>query len=176
MSKALKTAENRQNPRIVSLQQAALLLDRDRNTITKWISQGLPTVGAADKSQGKSWELDLAQVVRWMEERAAAVAAAGVTIDPTGMPKEEADRRRAVALAGLAELELEEARRSVAKIDDIADLVAGEYAAVRASLQAIPAKLATRLIGQTDPNTIQIEVEDSIRYALESLRYVQPAS
>lgn len=158
------------NPRHVSLMQCALLLDRDRNTLMKWIRQGMPVVQEADRDRGQTWVLDLAAVVRWREEHTAGIAAASVKTDPEGMPKEEADRRRAVALAGLAELELEEASRAVVKVDRVLDEVAAEYAAVRAALEAIPSKLAGRLVGATDPNAIRAEAESSIRHALSSLR------
>jgi phage terminase Nu1 subunit (DNA packaging protein) len=168
--KAKESKESTSSPRHMSLMQCAQLLDRDRNTIQKWIRQGCPVVQAADRGRGQSWVLDLAAVVRWREEQAASVAAAGVKIDPEGMSKEEADRRRAVALAYMAELELEEERRAVVRVDQVLDVVAAEYAAVRAALESVPAKLAGRLVGQQDPNAIRAEVEDSLRHALSSLK------
>lgn len=173
MAKPPKTQENSGNPRIVSLQHAALLLDRDRNTIAKWVSQGCPTISTADKSLGKSWELDLSQVVRWLEDRAAADAASE---GAGGESKEEAERRLKWAQARREELKEAEDVKAVARVDDIADLVAQEYAQVRSALQAIPAKIAVRIAGQTDPNLIQSEVEGSIRHALEGLRYDKPAA
>lgn len=62
--------------RVVSVKQAATLLGRDRNTIQKWLDQGCPYLTKADRELGVSWELDLGDVVRWLEERAGAAAAA----------------------------------------------------------------------------------------------------
>jgi phage terminase Nu1 subunit (DNA packaging protein) len=167
--KARESKESTSSPRHMSLMQCAQLLDRDRNTIQKWIRQGCPVVQAADRGRGQSWVLDLAAVVRWREEQVAGRAAEAGDA-PDGMSKDEADRRKAWAQAYLAELELEEERRAVVRVDQVLDVVAAEYAAVRAALESVPAKLAGRLVGQQDPNAIRAEVEASIRHALSSLK------
>jgi phage terminase Nu1 subunit (DNA packaging protein) len=173
MAKPSKPQENSGNPRIVSLQQAALLLDRDRNTVSKWVAQGCPTISVGDKQIGKAWELDLSAVVRWLEDRAAADAASE---GAGGESKEEAERRLKWAQARREELKEEEDARSVVRVDDVSDIVAQEYASVRSALQSVGPKMASRLIGQTEPTIIQATVDEAIRDALEGLRYDRPSS
>ncbi|MGQ2909204.1 MAG: hypothetical protein ACT6QU_14765 [Aliihoeflea sp.] len=41
--------------RCVSLKQAAALINRDRNTLMKYLDQGMPFVEKADRARGVSW-------------------------------------------------------------------------------------------------------------------------
>jgi len=61
--------------RYVSLKELASFLDRDRNTVSKWLDAGLPFVEKADRDLGKAWVFDTAEVVRWLEKRAADTTA-----------------------------------------------------------------------------------------------------
>lgn len=95
--------------RVMSLAEVSALLDRDRNTISKWLSQGCPAVTTANKATGQAWELDLAAVVRWLEQRAAAAVAEKFGGDGEGddsrITIDEAKRRRAIAEMQIAEIE-----------------------------------------------------------------------
>lgn len=129
--------------RVVSVKQAATLLGRDRNTIQKWLDQGCPYLTKADRDLGVSWELDLGDVVRWLEERAGAAAAAkfGDTEDGK-MTEDEAKRRRAVAQAVVAELDMLERLRAVVPISGALDWWAKDYAEIKARAMALPDKIA----------------------------------
>ncbi|CUW87506.1 terminase small subunit [Agrobacterium genomosp. 2] len=129
--------------RTVSVKQCSLLLNRDRNTIQKWLDQGCPFVTHADRNLGVAWELDLAEVVRWLEERAARTAAEkfGDTEDGK-MSKEEADRRKAVAGAVVAELEMVEKLRTVIPISTVLDLWAKDYSEIKAKAMSLGDKIA----------------------------------
>ncbi|GEC34052.1 hypothetical protein N181_23315 [Sinorhizobium fredii USDA 205] len=55
----------------LSLQKLAAFLDRDRNTVQKYIDQGMPVVEKSDRDRRISWVIDSAEAVGWLEERAA---------------------------------------------------------------------------------------------------------
>lgn len=158
--------------RHMSLAQLASALDRDRNTVKGWLDKGCPAVTRANRATGQTWALDLAEVVRWLENRAAesATAAVGAIDDAGFMPKEEADRRKAVAQALMAELNLEEERRAVVRVDVALDLVAAEYASVRQAIENVPSTMAGRLATESDPARIQAVLDEAIRSALASLK------
>lgn len=158
--------------RRLTLVQLAAALDRDRNTVKGWLDRGCPAAVKANRATGQTWELDLADVVRWLETRAAesATAAVGAIDDDGFVTKEEADRRRAVAQAGLAELQLEEARQAVVRVDVALDLVAAEYASVRQAIENVPSTMAGRLATESDPARIQSVLDDAVRSALASLK------
>ncbi len=141
--------------RIVSVKQASTLLNRDRNTIQKWLDQGCPYVTKADRSLGIAWELDLAEVVKWLEERSATSAAEKFADLTEGqMSEDEAKRRKAVAQAVVAELEMYEKLKAVIPIDDALSLWAKDYAEIKAKVMAIPDILAVN---------VSPEISDQVR-------------
>lgn len=71
--------------------------------------------------------------------------------------------------ANKAAIEEEVYRGEYARIEDVAELVGGEYSNVRVKLLAIPVKLAPRILGLDDPATARALLEDSITEALEEL-------
>lgn len=159
--------------RHVSLSELASLLDRDRNTVSKWLTKdGCPAVQRANRDIGQSWVLDVAAVVAWLEDRAAKSAAGSIDGDDVGtVSYEEAKRREKVASAVMAELELDERRREVARVIDTLDAVAREYASLRSALQSVGGMVAPRLIGLSIPSEIQNVVDEAIADALEALTH-----
>ncbi|QND41840.1 terminase small subunit [Rhizobium leguminosarum bv. viciae] len=152
------------------MKQAATLLNRDRNTIQKWLDKGCPHVTKADRDLGIPWELDLAEVVRWLEERAADTAAERFGGTEDGKTSEdEAKRRRAVAQAVVAELDMLERLRSVVPIADVLDTWAKDYAAIRDKLMSIPDAVAAN-VDPTIARHVSEIVEKHIRTVLGSLK------
>ena len=75
-------------------------------TVTAWVERGCPYIAGGRK--GRAWLFDTAAVGRWRQQQAReAVQTPTATVS-----LEEAQRRREAALAELAELELEERRKS----------------------------------------------------------------
>lgn len=91
-----------------SLSQTATLLGVHRNTLSQWLREGCPAVVKADRERGVEWQLALPDIIAWRIERAVGDAVASHGGDGTGMSVEEAQRRRAVALAQMAEIDLDD--------------------------------------------------------------------
>lgn len=156
--------------RHVSLKEAATLLDRDRNTITKWLDQGCPYVEKADRDLGKAWVLDLGEVVRWLEKRAADAAAEKLGAAGDGaISEEEAKRRRAVAQAIIAEVEAAETLRTVVRVSAVIERVASDYNEVRSRLMAVPDAIAGR-VEQRVAERVREIADEQIRNALKALK------
>lgn len=156
--------------RVMSLSQIAAALDRDRNTIGKWLEQGCPAVERADRATGKSWSLDVAEVVRWLERRSAESAAEKLGGGPDGaVPEAEAKRRRAVAQAIIAESEATEILRTMAHWSTIVDRVAVDYGELRSRLlgigDAVAGRVERRVAGQ-----VKRVVDEQVSTALASLK------
>lgn len=132
----------------VSLKVAAATLGLSRNTLSSWIAKGCPVVSSADRDQGVEWRLDVAAIHKWRVEAAVKEAVAGYQTEGGGVSKEEADRRRAVALAVLAEIEADIAQKSVVLVEDVGRLVAGEYNLVRSAILGRTSLLADRCVGK----------------------------
>lgn len=157
--------------RLVSLKELASFLDRDRNTVTKWLDHGLPYVEKADRDLGKAWSFDTAEVVRWLEKRAADAAAEklGVSGLDGKTSEEEAKRRRAVAAAIITELEAAEAVKTVVRISHVVDRIATDYGEIRSRLMMLPDAIAGRIDAKVAQKVREI-ADEQVRSALKALR------
>ena len=152
--------------RHVNQKKLAAFLDRDRTTIGKWIEAGMPYVVKANRDIGQEWIFDTAEVVRWREQRAAADVADKLGGTPEGATsEEEAKRRRQVAQAVVAELDMLERLRAVVPIDDVLDLWSKDYAEVRAKCMSLPDVLAANV----DPAIASIVKAISDKHIRETL-------
>lgn len=157
--------------RQVSLADLVIFLDRDRNTIVKWVDNGLPYIEKADRDLGKPWIFDSAEVVRWLEKRAADVTAEklGDNALDGKTSTEEAKRRRAVAEAVVSEIEAAEAIRTVVRVSHIVEKIASDYSEIRNRLISLPAAIAGR-IDATVSQKVKDVADERIRIALKALR------
>ncbi|MDX1216300.1 hypothetical protein GOL99_12220 [Sinorhizobium medicae] len=155
--------------RLVSVKQCAMLLNRDRNTIQKWLDQGCPFVTKADRDRGIAWELDIADVVKWLEERAAKSVAEKFGDPNDKTSKEEGDRRKAVAAAVMAELDMLERLKSVVPVSSVLELWSKDYNEVRAKVMSLPDILAVNV----DPSiagAVRILADKHCRAVLDKLK------
>jgi len=157
--------------RYVSLAELASFLERDRNTVAKWPDAGLPYVEKADRDLGKPWIFDTAEVVRWLEKRAADTTAeklGNIAIDGR-TSEEEAKRRRAVAAAIITELEAAEAVRTVVRVSHVIEKIAADYAEIRSRLMSLPDAIAGRVEAGVAQKVREI-ADEQVRTALKALR------
>jgi len=153
--------------RCVSLKQAATLLNRDRNTLMKYLDQGMPYVEKADRDRGVSWVLDMGDVVRWLEERAAQNVAAKQAA-AEGMTEDQAKAKTAVYKMLITAVEAAETVKLVARIHDMIDLVRKDYTELRLALIAIPDTLAGTVDAKYSAK-IRASAAELIKGALENL-------
>lgn len=155
--------------RQMSLSQAAAL-DRDRNTVSKWLDHGWPYVEKADRDTGRQWALDVAEVVRWLERRAGESTAEKLGAGPDGAVTEgEAKRRRAVAQAIIAEAEAAEIMGTLSRTSVMLDRVAADYAEVRGRLTGIGDTAAGQVERKVAKRVKEI-VDEAVSGALAALR------
>ena len=154
--------------RHMSLKQLAAILNRDRNTVMKYLEQGMPAVERADRDRGVAWVIDSAEAIRWLEERAAKNVAEKLGSDMKSVTKDEAERRDWVARMIIREKDAAESVGMVAKISSILDLIRKNYTELRLRLMSIPDTIA----GKMDPK-LSVKVRDTteqqIREALAAL-------
>ncbi|MGN8152521.1 hypothetical protein ACTJK5_09630 [Agrobacterium sp. 22094] len=123
----------------------------------------------ANRDRGIPWELDIADVVKWLEERAARSVA-----DKFGDPndktsKEEGDRRKSVAAAVLVEMDMLERLRSVVPVSSVLELWAKDYNEVRSKVMSLPDILAVNV----DPaiaTAVRILADTHCRDVLDKLK------
>jgi len=157
--------------RIVSLQELSTFLHRDRNTIYTWLKNGLPYIEEADKNIGKAWSFDTAEVVRWLEKRAAdsAVEKLGILGSDGKTSEDEAKRRRAVAAAIITELEAAESVKTVVRVSHVVDRISKDYSEIRSRLMMLPDAIAGRVEASVAQKVREV-ADKQVRSALETLR------
>lgn len=146
--------------RIVTRNELAELLDVDLRTVDGWLRRGCPIVSKGGR--GRAHEIDSADVVRWLQDRAAEGRARVISLD-------EARLRKTIAEAGLAELELDSARRMFAPIDMVAEVLGTVVGAVSRSIEALPAEVAPSVAAPRSPAACRRLLEDAFAAALEAL-------
>lgn len=140
---AKRVATTGKRERVKSLSEVATLLDVSRNTVAKWIDDGMP-VEVRSMSKGVPHKIDVAEAVRWLKREARAegtarsgeppAGAAGFPPPDGGEDKEMALTRKARADADRAESEAaikamdEDERRGASDPYGIfTDMVRAEY-------------------------------------------------
>lgn len=161
------SARSEAKSRHLSLQKLAAFLNRDRNTVQKYIDQGMPVVERADRDRGISWVIDSAEAVRWLEERAATKVTEKIG-EARGMSKDEADAQTAVYKMISASIAAAEDIRMVAKISDMLDVIRNDYVELRLTLKALPDVLA----GKVDPKLsakVRAVADEQVQEMLDAL-------
>lgn len=166
----MPAANSNNSDRHVNLSQLARLIGRDPNTVRRWVEvEDCPTVERGDKRTGKTWVFDVADVVRWLCNRAAESAAATAAVN--GIPDYETARaRHEFAKAQMAEIELAELQGDVIRISDAAERIMQDYADIRTTLLQIPGSVAPHLVNRSAPE-IQVELQKHVDRVLTSLQY-----
>lgn len=92
-----------------------------------------------------------------------------VAIARDGLDIAEARRRKVAAEADLLELELASERQETVRVEDVGNLVAQEYATVRARFLVLPSKLAPILAAESSSAACKSHLEAAVREALANL-------
>lgn len=125
-----------------NIAEIAEILDITRPTVSAWTDEGMPYVQKGSK--GIPWTYDVKECIDWYAENKFRRSKRHPGKNPFAEPGdgvetiEEADRRKTVAQADKAELELAKAAKLVVPIEEVVRVTAEEHARVRAKLLAIP--------------------------------------
>jgi len=149
--------------KIVTLGEAAEITGKSIAGLRIWIRNGMPVVARGDRVT--PWRIDIAEVIRWREEQAAANAVG----DTSDADIDELKRRKLAAEAAMAEIDLALRRGDALAAADVGKAWADMVAAFRAKVLGIPAKLAPALVAETDLILTRSMLEDVLHEALREL-------
>lgn len=128
--------------RVMSVNQLADQLDRDRATIMRWIKAGCPVIQTADKSAGLDWKLNIADVVKWREQQIASEAVHRAAEDGESYD----DPKDLVSLARM-QMKMEEERKQLVKLAWAIMVLQRCLGLVRQSVMALPLRFLDLLPG-----------------------------
>jgi phage terminase Nu1 subunit (DNA packaging protein) len=135
--------------------QAAVLLGVHKTTLQTWLAQGCPAVERGDRDRGQHWKLELPAIIEWRIERAVSDAVADYGGDGAEMSKEEADRRRAVAIAHMAEIDLDDRLRRTVDREEAVAMFADFCLSLKSGISNAIDKIAARATTMTSPTEIR---------------------
>ncbi|MRI57628.1 DNA-binding protein [Methylobacterium sp. DB1607] len=150
--------------------QAAALLGVHKTTLQGWLAQGCPAVERGDRERGQNWKIDLKDVMEWRIERAVSDAVAAYGGDGAEMSREEADRRRAVAAAHIAEIDLDDRLRNTVSRADAAGMFVDFCIVLKTGISNAVNKMAARAATMTSAAEIQALGEAEWNRALRTAR------
>lgn len=130
---------------VVSARRWAKIAGVRPQTVEEWIAAGLP----AERAGNGPWQIRTALALRWHEDQARDAAARPADKDtPANML--EAELRKAVADAELAELKLARLRGEVVPIEEYGKELRRVLGRVRGRIAAVPGEYAPRILEPLD--------------------------
>lgn len=133
----------------VNRTELAEILGISMPTVTAWMGDGMPFIEGGGK--GKPFVFETTECLEWWAEnkrrRNRPAAASDPFADPSDMPEsyDEAERRKMVANADKAELELAKLAGRVVEISDVAAIIAEMHVKVRTRLLGVGNKVRVRV-------------------------------
>lgn len=128
--------------REVNRQDLANLCNVSLPVVDRWVADGCPFIDRGSK--GIPWRFDIARVFEWRIERRADEVSAAFTGEGGLVSREEADRRRALAMAIVAELDADDRLNTTVNRDDILEDVAGFCGVLHNGLGNAASRIASR--------------------------------
>ncbi|WP_448187920.1 terminase small subunit [Azospirillum sp. sgz301742] len=132
-------------------------------TVDSWRRAGCP----CEPGDGRALVFHSAAVANWLRERDVRLA-----LEKAGGGRTDIERRNAEIDLQMKELKLAQALGTVVAVDDVAAMVADEYATVRGRLLSIPSNVVQALGGIVESETaarVSGVVDAEIREALDEL-------
>ncbi len=138
-------------------------------TIDAWVRKDCPVVERG--GSGREWKFDTAAVIDWRIAKAMSDAAAGMSGEKGGVTtKDQADTRRAIALAIKAEVEADEALKAVVYRHEVEADVASFCQVLRTGLGNASAKIASRASTMSNAAEIEDMAHTELNRAFEGAR------
>src|SRR5437762_13705009 len=138
--------------------EMAGILGISPTTLDRYVQAGCPFL---ERGSGRrEYKFNSAEVIRWVLAREAS---------PGRGQTDDSRRRYTLATAELKEFQLAEKRGSMISVEDVAPIVADELANVRSRLLAIPDRVASKIVGMTDPAAIEAALREEVIAALTEL-------
>lgn len=136
-----------------------------RNTIAAWVKQGCPFVQRGNKSQGKDWVFDTAEVAQWRADKAVRDSVG----DTNESSEDELRRRKLAAETTIAEIDAAKKRGEVALLEEIERIWRDSLLELKARIRLLPSRVAGRLVGLSDETEIKSVLLDEVDQSLTVL-------
>ena len=137
-------------------------------TVDGWVEKGCPYIERG--SRGVEWRFDSAAVIDWRIQRAVENAVMNAGDDSSKARREDADCRRAVANAIVAEINADEALKAVVSRHDVVADMATFCQVLRTGLSNMASKVAARATTMTNASEIEAMAKAEMNRAFTAAR------
>lgn len=137
-------------------------------TIDSWVENGCPYIERGSK--GVEWKFDSAAVIDWRIQRAVENAVSSAGDDNSKARREDADCRRAIANAVVAEIAADEALKGVVSRHDAVADIATFCQVLKTGLSNMAAKVAARATTMTNAPEIEAMARAEMNRAFTAAR------
>lgn len=137
-------------------------------TVDGWVEKGCPFLERGSK--GVEWRFDSAAVIDWRIQRAVESAVTGAGDENTKAKREDADCRRAIANATIAEIGADEAQKAVVSRHDVVADMAAFCQVLKTGLSNMASKVAARATTMTSAPEIEGMVRTETNRAFTAAR------
>jgi phage terminase Nu1 subunit (DNA packaging protein) len=125
---------------IVSQAELAMIMGVSALTVKAWTDKGMPCLQRAN-GPGQRAKYNTADCIAWRHEQLSARSDG----PPRTVEYDEAKRRKLVAEAESAEIDLKVKQGALVSVDEVGKIVEQEYSTVRANFIAMPGEIAPEL-------------------------------
>lgn len=151
---------------VVSAKRLATLAGVAPATVDTWLAAGLP----AERQGNGAWEINTAAAIAWLEQRARdSVERERPTADAETMA--QAELRKAVADAGVAELKLQRLRGEMVPLEEYRKELRRVLGRVRGRIAAIPGEYAPRILEPLDMPRATVLLRGLVAAVLAELQH-----
>lgn len=165
----------------VNRTELAEILGVSMPTITAWLGEDPPLPYVEGGGKGKPFVFSTPECIEWWSENKRRRRHAPVAHDPFADPADtpesfdEAERRKMVAVADRAELQLAKEAGAIVEIDDVAAILAEMHVRVRSRLLAVSNKVRVRVSAyfggdKSAEEAVVASVEEVIADAMAEIR------
>lgn len=149
---------------LVGALEASKIMGVSRKTIYDWLDEGCPREEAF-KLGKKVYQFDIGAMLKWHIDRERQKHLG----DKEQISKEEAQRRKLMAEAELAELEVAKKKSLVVELGEVEDRLKDKFAELRSVMRKIPERCVLRIVGETDESVITSVILEEVDHALKGI-------
>ena len=138
----------------------------NKTTIYRWIRDGMPVYRMGGRGRGIGHEFNSIDVNKWLKDKAAAAAGSG---DKHAITFDEAKRRKELANAEMAELNLAKEQGKVVDLEELERSLAHRFAELSSRIRKVPERVVNRVLASESEAEVKEIILSELDQCLEAL-------
>lgn len=145
---------------IMSITEFEKFYGVNTTTIYRWIRDGMPVYRMGSKGRGAGHQFNSVDVNKWIKDKALAAAGSG---DKHAITFDEAKRRKELANAEMAELNLAKEQGKVVDLEELERSLSHRFAEMTSRIRKVPERVVNRVLA----SETEVEVKEILLSELD---------